>query len=1166
MAKHDMAELCQFGTAGFKAFLVASAAVGALMTGASAADDFETVVVTGYRASLEKSLDLKRNTSELMEAIYAEDVAKFPDANLAEALQRLPGVAVDRENGEGRSITVRGLNSSFTRVTLNGLETLATAGGTQGAQSSPNRERGFDFNTFASELFGSLKVKKSASASSTEGSLGATVELSTPHPFEQGGGERYLLGLQNAWYEVGKPFNPRITGLASKTFMGGRLGFLVSAAYSSKGTSSDSYSRSSGTPDLIYRNSGFATLAPVAGFDNGSQVVRMGFAAPTGSSCDGTTAPYTNGVIPGNNITYMPYCYALSGSNPSAYATVNSPIGWTLSDTNTTVGKTASAITSPAGQVLIPALPSLTHQQIYASKLGFTVSAQWQPDDDTLVTVDGLLSTSYQDTNNLVLSPIGLNRNSTNTALNAVGASTTDTTLRGFYYNCTAAPENNATTGLLQAPVDCGGTTLVSGTSYSYNPNNLDIYDYYTSAYSAAHYVPGASRDKMLSNAIALLGRPSTKVLDAKVNGNVASYLKLDNLDWASRADQVFYSTQFEQLSTNIKRNFGQKLRVEANLGWSRSYNHQMGYTVEVNSLDVHAGSYYPGDVPNASGYFIYDATNGGGMPSMSLGFNANDPNMWSFVKGFSALRVYQYLTKNAYRSATVDVAYDITDHLTLKAGFMARIYDFDTDYASRAMRDVVNPAFEELGVTTAEMTQQVTWGRGLSVGDGAVTSWIGPNLQKFKDVTGLACNCVNKYGDWRIWDRVNSVSSGAATGTYVVHEHSKSYYLQTDFSDIFLFGNPLRGNVGTRFVVTEVSSTGHSTSGQPVSDHYSYSDFLPSANLVYSLTDDMVVRGAASLNMARASLAQMAPSITAFSPPTANSLDIASQIGSMTIGNTHLKPYRAKSLDLGWEWYFDKGSLLAITGFVKWIKDNPQQVVTNGPLNNFITGQTLDTLKSQYASLCASQGGKIGDSINSNCNALWYITNNVSMNATQPLNGKGGVMQGIEITYQQPLTFIPAVFGGKGLGMTANYTHIESKQHIITNATLTSVTVKDAPWIGTSPDAGNLTVYYDGNGWSGRMSAAWRSAYIYSFPISGGTALIGYDNNPAITDFNKSRPTLTVDAKATYEISENIEASIDALNLTNQLDRRFAYMNNPITTSYGSSGRAVFMGFRMKY
>ncbi|MEC8533032.1 MAG: TonB-dependent receptor plug domain-containing protein [Pseudomonadota bacterium] len=154
---------------------------------AQQADDQEAttvdeIVVTGIRASLASALSEKRRSNTIVDVINAEDIADFPDANLAESLQRIPGVSIDRENGEGNSISVRGLGGDFTRVRLNGLETLSTSGASS-ADGALRRDRGFQFNTFASELFNSLKVQKSADAQTDEGSLGATVDLISGRPF-----------------------------------------------------------------------------------------------------------------------------------------------------------------------------------------------------------------------------------------------------------------------------------------------------------------------------------------------------------------------------------------------------------------------------------------------------------------------------------------------------------------------------------------------------------------------------------------------------------------------------------------------------------------------------------------------------------------------------------------------------------------------------------------------------------------------------------------------------------------------------------------------------------------------------------------------------------------------------------------------------------------------
>src|SRR5262249_4458186 len=105
----------------------AEAAVADASGAASDSGNLEEGTVTGIRAALQGALNLKRTSDVMVDAINAEDIAKFPDANLAESLQRLPGISVDRDNGEGRTITVRGLGSDFTRVRLNGLEALVTA-------------------------------------------------------------------------------------------------------------------------------------------------------------------------------------------------------------------------------------------------------------------------------------------------------------------------------------------------------------------------------------------------------------------------------------------------------------------------------------------------------------------------------------------------------------------------------------------------------------------------------------------------------------------------------------------------------------------------------------------------------------------------------------------------------------------------------------------------------------------------------------------------------------------------------------------------------------------------------------------------------------------------------------------------------------------------------
>ena len=192
----------------------------------------DEIVVTGFRASLDKALDVKRESVAAVDAIVAEDIAKFPDQNLAESLQRIPGITIQRDGGEGRGITVRGLGSQFTRVRVNGLETVATS--TDGA--SANRDRAFDFNVFASELFSSIVVHKTASAELDEGSLGAVVDLNTGNPLAGKSGFTAALSAQASYNDLSEKAGPRVAGLLSWVNDAGTLGFAVSAAYSDQKT------------------------------------------------------------------------------------------------------------------------------------------------------------------------------------------------------------------------------------------------------------------------------------------------------------------------------------------------------------------------------------------------------------------------------------------------------------------------------------------------------------------------------------------------------------------------------------------------------------------------------------------------------------------------------------------------------------------------------------------------------------------------------------------------------------------------------------------------------------------------------------------------------------------------------------------------------------------
>ena len=143
---------------------------------ATADDAGDTIVVTGIRASLRSAAAIKRDSNAIVDAISTEDLGKFPDSNVAESLQRIPGVAIDRSSGEGRFVTVRGFGPAFNTVLVNG-RTFA----------SDNQGREFSFDLLAAELISGAEVFKSSQARLQDGGIGATLNIKTPRPLDLGG-------------------------------------------------------------------------------------------------------------------------------------------------------------------------------------------------------------------------------------------------------------------------------------------------------------------------------------------------------------------------------------------------------------------------------------------------------------------------------------------------------------------------------------------------------------------------------------------------------------------------------------------------------------------------------------------------------------------------------------------------------------------------------------------------------------------------------------------------------------------------------------------------------------------------------------------------------------------------------------------------------------------
>jgi TonB-dependent receptor len=259
-------------------------------------DDSTVVVVTGYRASLRNATKAKKDSTNFTETIFSEDLGKFPDINLAESMQRVPGMIVARDafTGDGAQISVRALPSAFTQITMDGNRVaMASDFGFTGS-SSPNRQ--VDLDAFPTGLFNRIDVAKTPSSDQLEGGIAGTVNIQNARPFDQKG-EHGSLAIQDSYSANARTNSPRLTGVWSKTW--DKFGVLVGVTSTQKKVFSDGF-ETVGWGDPSFNNY-CGSCDPGASFPlvNGAVTVNN----PAGSnqwSWGQTVYGYTgNGLTPG---------------------------------------------------------------------------------------------------------------------------------------------------------------------------------------------------------------------------------------------------------------------------------------------------------------------------------------------------------------------------------------------------------------------------------------------------------------------------------------------------------------------------------------------------------------------------------------------------------------------------------------------------------------------------------------------------------------------------------------------------------------------------------------------------------------------------------------------------------------------------------------------------
>jgi len=306
-----------------------------------------------------------------------------------------------------------------------------------------------------------------------------------------------------------------------------------------------------------------------------------------------------------------------------------------------------------------------------------------------------------------------------------------------------------------------------------------------------------------------------------------------------------------------------------------------------------------------------------------------------------------------------------------------------------------------------------------------------------------------------------------------------------------------------------------------PISADHTYSNFLPALNLVWSLSDNFLTRLGVSRDLSRPNLTDVAAS---------TSVTVSGTQFNVKTGNPNILPFLSNAYDLSFEWYPARGTLLSVAPFHK----DVVRLVSTQTVNTVFEGNSFGVPDSLAIKACGSTPG-------CSPSATWAFQ--------VPVNSPGGPVNGVELNYQQPFTFLPGLL--HNLGMLLNYTYVESKIKYSTGPG-TYVTNQ---LLGLSKDTAGATLYYEDKKWSVRVSGAYRSRYLTQIPGQEvGTDADGYD------------ATFNLDASAQYNLTEHFRITLEGVNLTDQYENEFDDTGRNLPYYYHHTGRQILLGARYQY
>ena len=585
-------------------------------------------------------------------------------------------------------------------------------------------------------------------------------------------------------------------------------------------------------------------------------------------------------------------------------------------------------------------------------------------------------------------------------------------------------------------------------------------------------------------------------MIDGVIENGALVYAVMDNVGLRAENRHDEWETTFRQISLDGEHRFSDSFRISGKVGTSKSeHRNPIQATVMMDRYGVNG--------------YSYDYRGNRNLPVFNYGIDPTDPNGWNL----SVIRLRENYVTNDYDTGQLDFSWIVSPSFTLKGGIQAKNFGFVSSERRRAATETIVPTNTTGGTSTSPVplpTDQIVLARLRGV-SGSPGTWVVPDFDAIANMYGI-------FSDSGTFTMANYNPSDQSVG-----EQDRGVYLMGEFSTD-LGPVPFSGNFGVRYVRTNQNSTGVGTvNGTPtvITVDREYSDTLPSLNLVAEITPDFLIRFGAAKVMARPPLGNLSPGVT---------VSVSGSARTVSAGNPLLDPQRAKTYDLGLEWYFNEGAMLGAVLFYKDIDSFIQNTRETRPYN---TSGLPNSLLDGTTALPTDD----------------FVF-------TVPINTPGGGLRGVELNYTQPFTFLPGFLSD--FGMQLNYTYVDSEvQYLLSSGAL----AQKEELTGTSRRSWNASLYYEGERLSGRISATNRSDYLIQVP---GTEA-GF--NSAANGVHGQSGTTVIDASIRYKINDRLEVSLEGSNLTNEAQE--SWVSNPaveLPLEYSETGRQYLLGLRYKF